>query len=362
MRTIGRFWMLALVLALPTGAQMSSQPTTVANTSQDEVLWAEICALAQQPAGEGDYATQLGALADRRRDAVERARRYLASYPGGARCEDVLAIELTALFELGVLDGAAFAELQERVAFLREHPPCTHGESEIAYWGMICHQLRRTGGTKSPAQNMVGGYDAEALAEFRKFVGQYPQSRYVPRLAENLFAAAERAGDVDEQRRLVAVLKEAFAEHPVTQRLAGRLRQRDAVGEPFTLPCAGVGDATINTADFGGRVVLVVLWSAADERSRKVVEAVRDLAAERDDVVPIGVNVDPTEARMRRACQELRIDWPQCHDGLGWAGGVVRDWGIDAAPAVLVVNRGGKLAGVGDAESWRGLVEQTLRN
>ena len=345
--------------ALPGAAQSRPARSASQPTSRDEVLWGEIqaanCVLPDTHPYSSDVET---ALRPRRR-LLELTRVYLTSYPGGLRRDEVVRLELKALFEIGTLSGGEFELLRKQVEEYLAHPPSEAALHEVAYWKIRCNRLVSVAATSQPSSAPVAHTDAALLVAYRGYIERYPRSRYVPRMVTEVFDAAAAAENLGEQRRLVELLGREFKEHAVTRLLTAH---REAVGKPFSLAFHAADGTEIDTARWQRRPVLIVVWAGFCARCRASVPEIEAFRVEHPELLVVGVNLDESEQKMTAACRELGLAWPQFNDGMGWANRFVRHWGVRRIPSVFVVDRGGRLAGFGGAEAWRELAVSVLEN
>lgn len=349
-----------------TSAMVRAQPRPVTSESQpvspDEALWRQIVVAAQAASDAEPYSDDRERALRPRRRLVDSARIYLSAYPGGPRRDDVVRLELKALFEIGTLSGGLYGPLQARVNEHLRHPPSVAGLHEAAYWKIRCDRLARVAAATQPSSAPVARYDVALHEAYRAYIQQYPRSRFVPRMVTELFEAAAAAGDLAEQRRLVGLLGQAFERHAVTELLTAQLRRQEAVGQPFSLAFRTVDGDEIDTARWTGRPLLIVVWAGFDERSRACTHEIEAFRTLQPDIRVVGVNLDESAPTMVENCRGLGLTWPQYHDGLGWASRFARRWGVREVPWVFVVDREGRLVGSSDAAGWRELAVSALEN
>ncbi len=288
----------------------------------------------------------------RREGLLEHAQLYGTLYPGGAHRDEAIRIELTALFELSMLQGGDMGRLRARAGDLLKTPPSVAAAGEAAYWMILG---RRAGAAERGATGIEP--DEELPGAYWQYVQDYPTSRHVPRLASLCFDAADRRGDSDMMRAAVEHLREHFPGHVATEAVRARWHRRQMVGELLELTGVDIAGQPVRLEAYRGQRVLVVVWEARSEASCRCVAEVERFRTENDDVRVVGVCLEGDAERTRAAARELGVDWPQVNDGLGWGGGFVRQWGLVQAPAVFVVDRSGRLVVVAGGDDWRGRAE-----
>jgi thiol-disulfide isomerase/thioredoxin len=361
-RKLATLAMLLIALAVPGAGQ--SRPARPASQplSRDQALWRAIRSANQALGDTEPYSADVETALRPRRRLLELTRVYLTVYPGGRRRDEVVRLELKALFEIATLSGGDFEPLRKQVGEYLAHPLSEATLHEAAYWQICCDRLARAAATSQPSSAPMADADAALLAAYRDYIGRYPRSRYVPQMVTELFGVAAAAEDLDEQRRLVELLGHEFKDHAVTRLLTAQLARREAVGAPFSLAFQAADGAEVDTARWQGRPVLIVVWAGFCARCRTCVPDIEAFRAEHAELRVIGVNLDGSEKEMTAACHDLNLAWPQFNDGMGWANRFARRWGVRRLPFVFVVDRGGRLAGFGAAEGWRELAESVLEN
>lgn len=359
--------LLAAVPAVPPAqAQLAEDAAHAAPSSRpvsrDETLWREIEALQHGLRSGPSAVVDPDAALRSRRGLLQKTRAYLAAYPGGPRRSAAVQLELETLFEIGTLSGGKYGALRTQVEEYLRHPLGEEALHEAAYWAILCRRLTRHAGQSPPASAPAVGADEDLLAEYRAYLQHYPRSRHVPRMAAKLFDAAEVRNDRDEQRQLVRQLEGAFTEHAVTKLLTARLRRSAAAGLPFSLRFDLADGTRVDTGQWKGDPVLIVVWAGFSEPARACVAAIDDYREHHRELRVVGVNLDGSRQQMRAACQELGLAWPQFNDGLGWANRFAREWGVREVPYVFAVDRAGCLAGSSGAAGWRDLAARVLEN
>ncbi len=345
-----------LFLAPAVAAQPTSAPVP---RTPEERLWADVQQLMRDPdAADGAGAPFDGMLARQKR-LLQQVRLYQSLYPGGTHRQTALQTELQTLHSIGSLENGNFEPLCRRVDELLASQAAATGPeaAEAAYWSILCRRLARQP-TPQP-QDWNTGPDDELLAAYRDHLARFPDSPYAPRLASLLFEAAARRGATAEMGGLVDLLTTRFPDHALTARLAGTWRRMQATGQPFSLCADLVSGARLDTREWYGEPVLIVVWDSNREGGRQTVQEIERFRQAHPALRVVGVGVHESREWLRSAVAELHLDWPQVHDPPGPAG-FAQQWGVTHVPFVFVIDRAGRLAGTTADESWRPLAEQAI--
>ncbi|MGE0479425.1 MAG: TlpA family protein disulfide reductase [Phycisphaerae bacterium] len=346
-------WILSLTLGLVCAGQPAVAPAS------EEELWREIAAL-RDVASTQPFAARLPAEVDRRRSLIARLRTYQNTFPGGAHRDEAVSLELLSLFELGTLEGGRLDALCARAGELGARPPSDGSAQEAAYWEIVCRRHRTALATTQPTPVRVLDSDAGLLREYAAYAERFPASRHVPRMAVALFDDALRRDDRVALRQIVEQVQAAFPDHAVTQQLRGALRRVDAQGQRFWLSVRLADGSPLDTREYAGHPVLIVVWAEFEPAATRCARAVDEFAASHADVRVVGVNLDDNTAAASVAAQRLGLGWKQFNDGLGWANEFAREWGVRAVPTVFVIDRNSRLVGAAGADDWRTLAERAL--
>lgn len=323
----------------------------------DETLWAAIELLGRSTPATEPFEPRFAIELTRRQALLEKVQSYMRIYPGGRRRDEAVALELETLFEIASLRGDydAFAA---RIRALTAAPPSEAAKADAAWWQVHCDRARAT--ATRPAANSPEAGDRDVLDAYRKYVDQFPRSRHALRALGRLADDALSHGDTKAAGAFVARMAAEFPGHALADGAAARLRLAEQVGKPFVAKLRTIDAVEIDTANPAGDVVLICVWESTLPASRDFAKEVDAFLAAGPARRAVGVCIAETAEATRQATRALGIAWPQCNDGLGRAGEFVRNWGIRETPAVLVIDRRGRLVGCGDVRSWKPLAERAV--
>jgi thiol-disulfide isomerase/thioredoxin len=171
--------------------------------------------------------------------------------------------------------------------------------------------------------------------------------------AELLFELSDSLED--EPAELKALYTRIAREYPDSDwgRLSeGSLRRLDTVGKPFDLEFTDViSGAEISMKGLKGKVVVIDFWATWCGPCVAEMPTLKKLYAEYKDkgVEFIGVSLDEKEGgleKLKAFVTKEGISWPQYFQGDGFESKFSTSWGINAIPAVFVVDQEGKLVSI----------------
>lgn len=323
----------------------------------DEQLWNIIESLADPPPTSQPYPARLEQWKARRAQSLEKLQLYRRLYPGGARADDALRLEFEALFELASAVGD-FRAFEARVGELEREKGNPHAAEEAAYWRIQCRRLQRTA-----APRKAGDFDtAGSWDDYRKYLALFPSGRRTPRLAELLFEHECGRENDGECRRIVELLTREFPQHPTTERLCGRLWQREAVGRPLVFSVPLLDGTTADAAAFAGRTLLIAVWSAAVAASVDAATALQAQVTDDEKVKLLFLSIDENRMVVEQARDRAQLAGPIAFDGGGSLRALARTWGVEEVPALLVIDTQGRFVGMATSATWREVIKRAAAN
>ncbi len=133
--------------------------------------------------------------------------------------------------------------------------------------------------------------------------------------------------------------------------LAVRAKQArtDTIGRTFDPDLPSIGDATVNIADYRGKVVLMPFWATTFPESLQILPQLRALVESHpDDVVILGMNLDVEGTDVAAFVQQNELGFPNYHAESSPTAQVTNPvaakFGLVSMPFVAIVDRQGKIA------------------
>jgi thiol-disulfide isomerase/thioredoxin len=162
------------------------------------------------------------------------------------------------------------------------------------------------------------------------------------------------AHELEGLPRQAEILKRIVAEYPgskVADEARAGLAKLERVGKPFVLEFDdAIAGTRVAVNELRGKVVVIDFWATWCGPCVREMPRMKDLYTRYHDqgVEFIGVSLDkPKEEggldKLKEFVRRNEISWPQYYQGNGWESEFSRSWGIDAIPALFVVDQEGKL-------------------
>jgi len=297
------------------------------------VLVLYLGAYEQQARSAADIVREFKAATEQAMKQEALALELLKLEPGHAEVVSMLVVRWRSMTGNGRAKEAA-SEIRQ---LLEEHPTIA-GRNEVLFYHAWVLGLA---GLDERTVN-------DALRATDELIRTVPSDS---RAAALLVAIARGVTDEEHRlsiyRRIVKEFPNSFAAKLAT----GNIRKSESIGKPFKLAFQDLESGRkVNVEELHGRVVVIHFWATTCGPCITEIrgELKQVLAAHsRDQVECIGVNLDSGrdyESKVKRFIATNKVSWPQFATGKSFEGEFASSWGIDAIPAVFIIDRDGKLA------------------
>ncbi|MBI1899775.1 MAG: redoxin domain-containing protein [Planctomycetia bacterium] len=183
------------------------------------------------------------------------------------------------------------------------------------------------------------------LDKLKGFVEQYPKSPDAAEAMLQLAMAEEMAGQDEEAINWYRRVAKDFSGTMVADKSLGAVKRLTSLGKPLSISGTTTTGARMDLSKLKGKVVLVHYWDSTSELCQADLKIIKDLYAKfgREGLVPLGINLDSSEAQFKAYAQQNRISWLQIHDARGIDGPLATDLGVLTLPTMLLLDKSGQV-------------------
>lgn len=201
----------------------------------------------------------------------------------------------------------------------------------------------------------------DIVAAARNFQNRHPGDRRAPRLLVEVATICDNNPPL--KRELLDEARRLSREPTLNRRIADDLQRLELLDKPFALEFSTVQGGRFNIAACRGRIVLLVFWSAESLPSLLWIEdfrrALAKLPADKLAIATISLDEKPTI--VREVMEGLGISqWATACDGQGWQSPLVRPYGINALPTILLLDQKGTLRAINARNSYESWIRKLL--
>lgn len=310
--------------------------------------WKALVAMDRGPSGKPgspEHAT----VAARAHLAAQRraAQDFLAKYPGDPRAPEARLRLANILAAEGMMNSqpASVVEALGILSMLESDPAVPGGlRADAAF-------RRASIAMQTVPQGPERGY-REVVAAARRFASAFPQDRRTPRILVE--AATVCDADPALKRGLLEEARKLTTDNSLRRRILDDLTRLDLLGKQLQISVPSLSGGVLKTSELIGKPVVLIFWSPS---SPQCLLWLRDFRADwesspqsRYDVMLVAVDNDRKAVSERAAV--FPAQWKSGIESGGWESPTVRSLGLNALPAVWVIDAGGTLRSINARSTW----------
>ena len=231
----------------------------------------------------------------------------------------------------------------------------------LAHDAQGVHDAQGYADWEQKAKTLSAKYPNQTDPDSVKFISAMVLANFDPDKAAALFTDLSQSA----KDPVVAAQAKQYAER-LTQQTQADKKENAMLANlkkaPLDVKFTAVDGSTVDLAKLRGKVVLIDFWATwcgpCMAEVPTVVATYKDLHNKGFDI--IGISFDKDKASVLKVTKEKGMVWPQYFDGKGWSNDFGKRFGIQAIPAMWLVNKKGYLVTIHGRENLRAQVEKLL--
>jgi thiol-disulfide isomerase/thioredoxin len=347
----GRHCLLGLLAWCATAAAQDTTATTTNNAEADKA-WRETAKALQSPLPPKEWADQKPTRQELTNfyepfliKGADKAKDFYTRFPDHPKA----AAAHQAEYNMIALMVEQFGDTNQavRLAELQKEKLKDPGLSEDERFGI----------RMEAAQGLLRQSPVDMdkfLNEARALQKDFPQREEVYQL---LLMAASSA-DADAARKIAREIIDGSAPEPAKAQARGLLNRLGALGKPVDIQYTAIDGRPVDLAKLKGKVVLIDFWATwcgpCVGEVPDVKAAYEKLHGKGFEIV--GISLDEDKEALAGFVKDKGMTWPQYFDGLRWSNKFAQEFGIDAIPAMWLVDKQGNLRD----QNARGALEEKV--
>lgn len=191
---------------------------------------------------------------------------------------------------------------------------------------------------------------AEVVKKLEDFAKAYPTSEIGVQLFTMFGRSKEGQNKPKEALEVYKAGVKAYAKSPkLADQLQGPLAKLELIGKPMELAGPTLEGSEFNLKSLKGKVVLVDFWATWCGPCVGEIPGVKSVYHKYKDkgFEVVGVSLDNDKEDLEKFVKEREIPWTQIlfedEKDRGWKNPLARKYGINAIPAMFLVDRNGKV-------------------